>query len=74
MHIKVFINYQVVNNEFNINAVKVVKTTAGDHLYIRFILVLKPGSPMVLVRIYHLTPLKWVDESEHPIKPVSLSL
>ena len=26
---------QVVNNEFNINAVKVVKTTAGDHLYIR---------------------------------------
>ena len=26
-----------MNNEFNINAVKVVKTTAGDHLYIRFV-------------------------------------
>ena len=26
-----------MNNEFNINAVKVVKTTAGDHLYIRLV-------------------------------------
>ena len=30
---------QVVNNEFDINAVKVVKTTAGDHLYIRWVLI-----------------------------------
>ena len=39
VHIKVINNHQVVNNEFNINAVKVVKTTAGDHLYIRWVLI-----------------------------------
>jgi len=39
-------NLKVVNNEFNINAVKVVKTTAGDHLYISCNRLLgQPSSP-----------------------------